>query len=606
MTHSTLLKSLAAVAAGLLVLSCVKTVETVLSLSDLSANFEATGALEKTVSVTSNADWTVSCPDAWVSVSPATGTGNGAFKITVAEYDKFQTRTSTVTVRANDKTATVKVSQLPLTPSILVSPTALEVDAAGGTVSVDVTSNATWTVSVPSAAGWATPDVTSGERSKKVTFTIAPNTDFEARSVDVTFNAEDKSAVVKISQTAPTPSLEVSPATLSVDSAGGPLEVNVTSNAPWTVTLPEGCDWMTADPASGTGNAKVVLTVATNIARINRNAVVTIKETVSNIEKTVSVDQGMAPLSRQTDSLALVAVYNVADGANWKESRRWTLENPMDTWPGIKLNKEGRVIELSITNGTVTTVEWELPAAIADLTELSVFQAVGSKVKGNFPDFLYSLTKLTKLVVNSNNITGSLSEKVANWTEMTNLYVNNNKQFGGSLPVALSTLKQLINLNIAQTAISGAVPAELSGCESLQSFMAYETEISSIPDNWDQWPALKIIQLYGNKKLVCPLPASIGNMKKVTSLQLKNGNFTGNIPESYANLPTTCTQLFLNGNRLSGVVPAAVQAHPKWKAASDWKYEVNILPQQDGYGLTLHSGSGGQNLDQPVDENPWN
>ena len=363
---------------------------------------------------------------------------------------------------------------------------------------------------------------------------------------------------------------------------------------------------MTAEPASGTGDAKVVLTVATNIARINRNAVVTVKETVSNIEKTVSVSQGMAPLSRQTDSLALVAVYNVADGANWKESRRWTLENPMDTWPGIKLNKEGRVIELSITNGTVTTVEWELPAAIADLTELSVFQAVGSKVKGNFPDFLYSMTKLTKLVVNSNNITGSLSEKVANWTEMTNLYVNNNKQFGGSLPVALSSLKQLINLNIAQTAISGAVPAELSGCESLQSFMAYETEISSIPDNWDQWPALKIIQLYGNKNLVCPLPASIGNMKKVTSLQLKNGNFTGNIPESYANLPTTCTQLFLNGNRLSGVVPAAVQAHPKWKAESDWKYEVNILPQQEGYGLTLHSGSGGQNLDQPVDENPWN
>ena len=289
--------------------------------------------------------------------------------------------------------------------------------------------------------------------------------------------------------------------------------------------------------------------------------------------------------SHQTDSLALVKIYTVADGANWKESRRWDLNKPMKEWPGVKLNDDGRVIECSITNGTVTSVEWELPAEIATLTELQIFQAVGSKVKGDFPDFLYDLTKLTKLVVNGNNITGSLSAKVANWTELTNLYVNNNKQFGGTLPVELGTLKKLQNLNIAQTAIGGAVPAELSGCEALSAFMAYETAFTSIPDNWDQWPALKIIQLYGCEQLECPLPASIGNMKKVTSLQLKNGCFTGNIPESYANLPTTCTQLYVNGNKLQGVVPAAVQAHANWTAK--WKPEVNILPQKDGYGLTL-------------------
>ena len=288
--------------------------------------------------------------------------------------------------------------------------------------------------------------------------------------------------------------------------------------------------------------------------------------------------------SHQTDSLALVKIYTVADGANWKESRRWDLTKPMKEWPGVKLNDDGRVIECSITNGTVTSVEWELPAEIATLTELQVFQAVGSKVKGDFPDFLYDLTKLTKLVVNGNNITGSLSAKVANWTELTNLYVNNNKQFGGTLPVELGKLKKLQNLNIAQTAIGGAVPAELSGCEALSAFMAYETAFTSIPDNWDQWPALKIIQLYSCEQLECPLPASIGNMKKVTSLQLKNGCFTGNIPESYANLPTTCTQLYVNGNKLQGVVPAAVQAHANWTAK--WKPDVNILPQKDGFGLT--------------------
>ena len=290
--------------------------------------------------------------------------------------------------------------------------------------------------------------------------------------------------------------------------------------------------------------------------------------------------------SRQTDSLALVKIYNIADGANWKASRRWTLTEPMDTWPGIKLDKEGRVIEMSITNGTVTSVEWEIPAALADLTELSTLQIVGSKLKGEIPAFLYDMTKLAKIRFNTNDLTGEISDKIGQWTELTELYLNGNKDLGGGIPKTLGQLKKLVSINIAQTAIGGALPAELSGCESLQNFMAYETAFTSIPDNWDQWPALKIIQLYGCKSLECPLPASIGNMKNVTSVQLKNGNFTGNIPESYANLPTTCSQLFLNGNKLEGVVPAAVQAHSKWQLDSGWKYGVNILPQQEGFGLT--------------------
>lgn len=584
MIHSSnTLKSLAAFVAGLLVLACTPTVIPELSLSDLAANFEATGALEKRIIVISNVDWTVSCPDAWVTVFPAAGTGNGSFKITVAANDKFEARSSTVTVKAGDKTASVRVSQLSLTPSILVSPATLEVDAAGGTVSADVTSNAPWTVSVPSGIDWITPDATAGEGSKKVAFTVAANAGFETRSADVTFTAQGKTAVVKISQAAAAPALEVAPATLSVSDLGGKLEFNVTSNAPWTVTVAE--DWITVDPASGEGNAKVVLTVAESDVRAVRNAVVTVKETVGNTEKTVDVRQEALPLGHKADSLALVKIYTIADGANWKESRRWTLTEPMDKWPGVKLNEEGRVIELSMTNGTVSTVEWEIPEELADLTEVSTLQIVGSKLKGQIPEFLYGMTSLSKVRLNGNNLTGAISDKVSQLTELTELYVNENKQLGGSLPATMGQLKKLVGLNVAKTSITGAVPAELSGCESLQNFMAYEAKFTSIPDNWDQWPELKIVQLYGNEGLTCPLPASLGNAKKVTSLQLKNCNFTGNIPESYGNLPTTCNQLFLNGNQLKGVVPAAVQAHANFK--EKWNPAKYILPQQEGYGLTL-------------------
>ena len=601
MTQSTFFKTLTAFAAGLLVLACTPTVIPELSLSDLAANFEATGALEKTVSVTSNVDWTVSCPDAWVTVSPSSGTGNGTFKISVQENKAFEARTSTVTVKAGDKSSTVKVSQLGLTPSILVAPATLEVEAAGGTVSVDVTSNSPWTVSVPADGSWAAPDATSGEGNKKVTFSVAPNAEFAARSVDVTFTAQDKKATVKITQKAPDPTLAVSPATLSVGDEGGVLEFDVTSNAPWTVTAAE--EWITVDPASGQGDAKVTLTVAPSEVRTVRSVVVTVKETVGNSEKTVTVNQNAVPLGHKADSLALVAIFNATGGAeNWHADRVWDLTKPIKDWYNVKLNDAGRVTQVNLASGTVTA-PWTLPAAVGDLTEMTTFKIIGCQLTGAIPEEIYNLTKLVSLYLTKNTPTWTLSSKIAGMTDLKDLYIDQNANLTGTLPKELGQLKKLVNINFSQTGISGEIPAEMSGCTSLNNLMGFKTQITGIPDNFDQWPALKLIQLYANPGLTGPLPASVGNCTKLTSVWFYECNFTGNMPESWANLPATCNQLRIQDNKLKGVVPAAIQAHANF---SKWNAAKYILPQQEGYGLTLHSGSGGQDLDQPVDTDPWN
>ena len=525
----------------------------------------------------------MSCPDAWVTVSPASGTGNGSFKITVIANDKFEARSSTVTVKAGDKTASVRVSQLSLTPSILVSPATLEADAAGGTVSADVTSNAPWTVSVPSGIDWITPDAASGEGSKKVTFTIAPNAGFESRSADVTFTAQGKTAVVKISQAAATPALEVAPATLSVSDLGGKLEFNVTSNAPWTVTVAE--DWITVEPASGEGDAKVVLTVAESDVRAVRNAVVTVKETVGSTEKTVSVSQAAVPLGHKADSLALVAIFQATGGAqNWHADRVWDLTQPIDKWYNVKLDAAGRVTQVNLANGTVTA-PWTLPAAVGDLTEMTNFRIIGCQLTGAIPEEIYNLTKLVSFYLTKNTPTWTLSAKIAGMTDLKDLYIDQNANLTGPLPKELGQLKKLVNINVAQTGISGSIPAEMSGCSSLANLMAYKTQLTGIPDNFDEWPALKIIQLYGIPGLTGPLPASVGRCTKVTSVWFYECNFTGNIPESWANLPASCTQLRIQDNKLQGVVPAAIQDHANFN--TKWNPAKYILPQQEGFGLTL-------------------
>ena len=289
--------------------------------------------------------------------------------------------------------------------------------------------------------------------------------------------------------------------------------------------------------------------------------------------------------NRQTDSLALVAIYNASDGANWAKNK-WELDKPIDTWPAVTVT-ENRVTALKLSSTGVIASEWTLPEAVGDLTELTDLRINGNKLTGSLPETLFTLTKLQKLYLQNDNLTGTLSASLAQLTGLTELYLDRNKDLGGTLPENIGDLAGLTSLNISQTSIGGSIPQSLSKCTSLKNLLANSTGLSGeIPDFWDQLPNIGVLQLYGNPGLTGPLPASLGTLKAATSIQLKECNFTGNIPASYGGLEK-CTSLTLNDNKLLGVVPAEVQAHPKWQATAGWKYETNILPQQENYGLTL-------------------
>lgn len=309
----------------------------------------------------------------------------------------------------------------------------------------------------------------------------------------------------------------------------------------------------------------------------------------------------LPPLTpRQVDSLALVAVFNAIPEAGWaKPENRWDLTKPMDEWKGVVVGEEGRVTALKIQSATtgLITIEdgWELPADVAKLTELTDFRVVNCSLKGDALGVIYNkLPKLSILYLTNNKVTSSLTSAVAAWPELTQLYIDQNPELGGSIPAEIGQLKKLVNFNISKTAIGGAIPAEIAGMDALQNFMSFTNKLSGeLPDVWDQMASLKLIQIYDDNdatkrqmNITGALPASIGRCEKLTSIWLYNLNLTGNIPESWASLPTTVNQVRIMGNKLSGVIPAAVQAHAKW---ANW-YGTNgqyILPQQEGYGLAV-------------------
>ena len=597
--------SLTALATLVLVFSCTKNKVVELTVSPLAVNYEVAGG-EQSVSITCNDAWKVSCSAEWLTLSATSGDGNGTLKITAAENKSVDRRETEVKFTAGEVQQVVKVSQLGLTPELLVTPTSLVAGDEGKSFILDITSNIPWTITIPAEALWLGVDKTSGEGSANVTVVVDPNTTVEDRSTEIVVAGGKFSHKIAVSQAGQPMVLSVDVTKINTEYEGGEIPVQVTSNVPWTVSILEESDWVSVNPASGENDGTVIVTVDRNIYRTDRSATVYITA-AEELSVSIPVFQDVAPASRQTDSLALVALYEAFGGAAaMKEDRVWDLTKAMDDpeakWYGVTLTNN-RVTALKFLKGTVTA-DWTIPAEIADLEELTDLRFVDCKVNGDIPEEIYTLSKLSSLYLTNNKVTGTLSPKIGDLTELTNIYIDQNPNLGGTLPEEIGNLSKLVNLNIAKTAFSGSIPSSVTNLDALKNFMAYSTQFSgNAPDFWDQLASLELVQLYDIPTLTGPLPASFGSCAKLKNIYMYDCNFEGNIPESWANLPSTMVNVRVHGNKLKGVVPAAVQAHAKWSA---WKPEQYIFPQQEGYGLTDKEGSGGQDLDGGTEVDPWN
>lgn len=601
------MKVLAALAVGGALFSCVKekgAVEPSVSLTVTPAElvFDAAGGVDQTVTVTCDTYWKAYLDAEWLEIDMEDGYLNQTITVSVPdENTAAEPLTATLTIVAGRLEKVVTITQAAGAPYLkIAAEPADNFECEADTTAFEVASNQAWTA--VSGAEWLTilgfeDDVDEetegvasfdGEGSGVVIIAAAANETNAERNATITLTSGELSANFTVTQKAWTDKVAVSPDEAAAPAAGAEIEVAVTSNTDWTVEIPADADWCAVDEASGSEDATLTFTIAANETGVPRTAVVTIKasETVS---ATVTFTQGrIMPAAVKKDSLALIAIYNAADGDNWKKnddgSSKWDFNKPIYEWDYVKTDAEsGRVTSLAITAKDVISTPWELPSAIGDLTELTNLRFNSQKVTGQIPAAVYGLTKLTDLYFQNNMLTGSISSAISQLTELKNFYIDRNASLEGSLPESMGNLTKLANLNIAKTSISGTVPSTMKNCASLKNFMADATKLTGIGDNWDEYPAIEIIQFINTPTLEGSLPASIGKSKTVKTVQLYNCNFTGNVPEDWGSLPTTCTKLQIYNNKLQGVLPAAFVAHANYDT---WNATVNIFPQQEGYGLT--------------------
>jgi hypothetical protein len=241
--------------------------------------------------------WSVSDNAGWLTLSPASGTGNGTVTATVTIGSLAAgTYNATVTASATGASAvtvpvTFTVTAAPVPPSIGLSPTSLSFtaqqgggnpspksfsisNAGGGTLSWSVTDNAGWLTLSPSSGtgnGTVTATVTTGTLTAATytaTVTVTA-TGAASQTVPITFTVAPASTTITLSPTTLTYSATQGGANPAAQS------VTVTSNGSWTATSNVG--WMTLNPSSGNGNGTISVSVNTaGVALGNNSGTITV------------------------------------------------------------------------------------------------------------------------------------------------------------------------------------------------------------------------------------------------------------------------------------------------------------------------------------------
>ncbi|MFC0878877.1 T9SS type A sorting domain-containing protein [Saccharicrinis sp. FJH2] len=169
----------------------------------------------------------------------------------------------------------------------------------------------------------------------------------------------------------------------------------------------------------------------------------------------------------ESDSLALVSIYNTNGGENWHigEDSVW-LEGPIYRWEGVKV-KNQRVVSLNL--GHVNLIG-NIPPEIGDLTEIQFINLKYNEIS-SIPSEIGNLNKLSYL-----NLA---------WNKLS------------IIPNSIGDLKQLIYLDFWANDIEN-VPSEISNLDLLEYLGLDDNKIVSIPTEIGTLNNLRKLCVQGN------------------------------------------------------------------------------------------------------------
>ncbi len=340
--------------------------------------------------------WTASDNAAWLTLSPASGTNNGAISVSAATGSLIVgTYSGTIAIsapgaRSTSVPVTFTVAAAPVPPRIGAIPTALSFTAQQGggnpaaqTLSISNTGGGTLTWSASDNAPWLTLSQTSGSGNGAITVTAATGSLAAGTYNAMIALSSTGATTIQIPVTftvasAPT-TITLSPSSLTYTAISGSSNpasqsMTVNSNGSWTAS--DNAAWLTLSPTSGSGNRTISasinlggVSVGTHTAAITVTGGGTVKTvnvtltvsaasfTISPGSLTFTATQGAANPPAQTIILNSTGPWTASDNVSWLSlsptsgSNNGTITASVNT---ANANLGNNPAIITVTNGGVT------------------------------------------------------------------------------------------------------------------------------------------------------------------------------------------------------------------------------------------------------------
>ncbi len=211
-------------------------------------------------------------------------------------------------------------------------------------------------------------------------------------------------------------------------------------------------------------------------------------------------------------------------------------------------------------------LEWNelmgpIPASLGRLAKLRSIYLGVNHLTGSIPPELGDLAELTTLHIYTNRLTGSIPASLGNLTKLRDLSLDFNR-LTGPIPPELSHLAELIRLDLGWNALTGAIPPSLGKLSRLQYlYLGGNALTGSIPP-LGNLSNLVELSLYGNPLAPYDFPEWVINLGNMRKLSLGRTRLRGAIPPELGDL-SRLTYLDLEHNDLEGAVPGNIASTPQ-------------------------------------------
>lgn len=408
----------------------------------------------------SNARWKAESLSDWLTCSTVSGEFNDTvfFKMTentgdvrigkVVVYNTIgEQKFDTLTVRQQ-----CAVSFIPEGYKITIESDELKAPLSGeqfAEIKFRVNSPTSWRAYTKETDGWSMVMTKKGSMSGDGSLVVSKNEGVTPRSMYVYVQSVEFPTLkdsVQVNQDGRPLELEiVSPTNKKIllDGKESQFFFTVKGDGKWKIENIPG--WIELEKTEYEGNANVLVKVSAS--NEERAARLTIKSLVqTNKTDLLTIEQRNIPDGRLKDSLALIAIYQAAQGEKWKYN--WKPELPLSdsNWPGVffdMIDGQLRVVDLSLLD---YNMEGYLPNEIGWLTEIVKIKLQRNKLSGPLPASINRLTKLTHLYITSNQFSGEFPD-LSNAQKLTWIEMDFNR-FTGEFPSSFLLLPKLTTLKM--------------------------------------------------------------------------------------------------------------------------------------------------------------